>query len=259
MNNIKIIFFDIDGTLIDLKKKEASEKTLEALKKLRENGIKICIATGRAPVEIPKFKGVEFDAYLSFNGSYCFDKKRIIVDHSMAAADVQTIIRNAAKFGRPVALSTEDRIEANGKDRDLVEYFAMGKQVIKISEDFEAFSEKKIYQIMTSCRREEYAQMLEGTKNAEITAWWDRAVDIIPTNSGKGVAVSKVLEYYHILPREAMAFGDGNNDMEMLKTVGNGIAMGNASGELKDIADAVCGSVEDEGVYEYCKKLGMIG
>ena len=68
MNKPTIIFFDIDGTLLDFGKKDLSPKTREALLKLRENGIRICIATGRAPLAVPKFAGVEFDAYLTYNG-----------------------------------------------------------------------------------------------------------------------------------------------------------------------------------------------
>ena len=61
MNNIKIIFFDIDGTLIDMNKKQISAKMLETLIRLREKNIKICLATGRTPVSLPHLEGVEFD------------------------------------------------------------------------------------------------------------------------------------------------------------------------------------------------------
>lgn len=66
MSKIKIAFFDIDGTLIDMNKKKISEKIIYTLKELKANGIIICIATGRAPMTIPKFDGIEFDAYLAF-------------------------------------------------------------------------------------------------------------------------------------------------------------------------------------------------
>ena len=70
MNDIKIIFFDIDGTLVKLGAKDLSEKTVEALRRLQEKGIKLCIATGRSPAILPKL-AVEFDAFLTFNGSLC--------------------------------------------------------------------------------------------------------------------------------------------------------------------------------------------
>ena len=66
--------------------------------------------------------------------------------------------------------------------------------------------------------------------------------------------VEKVLEYYHLSKEEAMAFGDGNNDLEMLKTVGLAVAMENASKELKEAADVICGHVSEDGIYTYCKE-----
>lgn len=116
MNSIKIIFFDIDGTLIDMRTKRISEKMLETLIRLKENGIILCIATGRSPISLPYFEGVEFDAFLTFNGSYCFDKNHTIFSNPIPAEDVQTIIQNAAAIGRPVSLATKEKLAANGKD-----------------------------------------------------------------------------------------------------------------------------------------------
>ena len=78
MKNIKIVFFDIDGTLVPLDKDDISEKSVFALNKLQENGIKICVATGRAPIQLPKFRGINFDVYLNFNGSLVFNEKEDI-------------------------------------------------------------------------------------------------------------------------------------------------------------------------------------
>lgn len=68
----------------------------------------------------------------------------------------------------------------------------------------------------------------------------------------------KMLDYYNISPDQAMAFGDGTNDIEMLETVGHGIAMGNATQDVKAVANEICGSVQDDGIYEYCKKNELI-
>ena len=70
---IKIAFFDIDGTLVNMETKVMTQTTKDTLLALQKNGIKICIATGRGPAFIPDL-GIDFDAYLTFNGSYCFDK-----------------------------------------------------------------------------------------------------------------------------------------------------------------------------------------
>lgn len=258
MNDIKIIFFDIDGTLIDMNKKQISAKMLETLIRLREKNIKICLATGRTPVSLPHFEGVEFDAYLTFNGSYCYNAEQVIFSNPIPTQDVKTIIRNAASINRPVSLATKNRLAANGKDEDLEEYYSFAKLEVEIADDFEQVVHDEIYQIMLGCREKDYPQLLKNVHNARITAWWDRAADVIPSGSGKGTGIEKVLACYHINKSEAMAFGDGNNDMEMLQAVGLGVAMGNASEELKKTADDICGHVADDGIYHYCVASGLM-
>lgn len=78
MNKIRIAFFDIDGTLVDFHAKQISSKTLEALTRLRAGGVILCLATGRSPMTLPHFPGIEFDAFLTFNGSYCFDASQVL-------------------------------------------------------------------------------------------------------------------------------------------------------------------------------------
>ena len=73
MHKPRIIFFDIDGTLIDMEKKRITERTLDALRRLQQNGILLAIATGRSPLIVPKFDGVEFDVFLTYNGSFCYN------------------------------------------------------------------------------------------------------------------------------------------------------------------------------------------
>lgn len=258
MKDIKIIFFDIDGTLIDMKRKCISEKMLETLNRLKENGILICIATGRTPVSLPKFEGVEFDAFLTFNGSYCFNREQDIFSNPIPAADVQMILKNAAAINRPVSVATKTRLSANGKDADLVQYYAFAKLLVEVTEDFEEVVQEDIYQIMLGCTKEEYPALMKDVHQAKITAWWERAVDVIPASSGKGAGIAKILEYYHLDPSQAMAFGDGNNDIEMLQAVGTGVAMENASQQLKAVADDFCGHVAEDGIYHYCLKHGLI-
>lgn len=250
---IKIAFFDIDGTLVDLNKKVITPRMLDTLIQLKQKGLRICIATGRAPMTIPHFPGVDFDAYLAFNASYCYTKDTDIFRNPIPTSDVQTIIENATRIHRPVSLASATRLGANGKDQDLVEYYAFSKQEVEIAEDFEALAKEEIYQIMMGCYENEYASVLNSVKGAKITAWWSRAVDIIPANGGKGMGIEKVLAYYHLTKEQAIAFGDGTNDIEMLQAVGIGVAMGNATDNVKAAADDLCGNVADDGIYYYCK------
>lgn len=258
MEKIKIIFFDIDGTLIDMRTKRISEKMLETLIRLKQQGILLCIATGRSPVSLPHFEGVEFDAFLTFNGSYCFNKHQTIFSNPIPAEDVQTIIRNAAAIGRPVSLATRERLAANGQDADLREYYSFAHLELETAEDFEEVAAEEIYQVMLGCVEAEYPAVMKDVHHAKIAAWWDRAVDIIPSDGGKGIGVEKILEYYQLDRSQALAFGDGNNDIEMLQAVGTGVAMENASPQLKAAADAVCGHVAQDGIYHYCIRRGLI-
>lgn len=258
MNKIKIIFFDIDGTLIDMQKKEITERTVETLRRLQERGILLCIATGRTPMTVPRFEGVAFDAFLTFNGSYCYNQKEDIYANPIPAKDVKQLLANAAAMNRPVSIATRNRIAANGKDKDLADYFAIAKEEVVVADDFEQVAQEDVYQMMLGCIGEERVRLLEGVKNAKLAAWWDRAVDVIPGDSGKGIGVEQLLRYYHLDQSEAMAFGDGNNDIEMLQAVGAGVAMENASPELKAVATEICGHVAEDGIYHYCLEHGFI-
>ncbi len=258
MNNIRIAFFDVDGTLIDMQKKQISENTLKMLHALQKSGILICLATGRPPASLPKIEGVKFDAYLTCNGSLCYNDRGIIFRDPIPAADVRQVIRNAAALGRPVSLANSDRLAANGYDVDLADYYAIVRLKLTVAEDFEDVARGDVYQIMLGCRDYDYPALLQGTSGTTITASWDRAADIIPANSGKGTGVQKILEYYGLKKEEALAFGDGNNDLEMLQSVGTGVAMENASPKLKAVATDFCGHVAEDGIYHYCIRRGLI-
>jgi len=256
---IKIVFFDIDGTLVDIGARGMSPKTREALLRLKERGIKICVATGRSPVELPDFDGVEFDAYLTFNGSYCYDRQGTIFSNPIRKEDVVKVIENCTRMGRPVSLATRTRLAANGcDDPDLADYYAIPGLKLEVAEDFDEACREPVYQIMMGCRKEDHEAIIRGADGVKITAWWYRAADVIPANGGKGTGVQKVLEHYGLTRTEAMALGDGNNDIEMLETVGTGIAMGNGSDALKAVATDTCGPVSRDGVYYYCEAHGLI-
>lgn len=259
MQDTRILFFDIDGTLIDGKCNRLTEPTRQALCALRRRGVRLCIATGRAPMELPPFPGVAFDAFLTYNGSYCFAGERVIFSNPLDRADVQTIRRNAAALGRPLSLATRERLVSNGTDRDLEEYYAFAGAPVEVADDFdEVARNEEVYQIMMGCRRSDHAAILAGVRRARITAWWDRAVDIIPAQGGKGVAVARTLAWYGLAPEQAMAFGDGDNDREMLEAVGWGVAMQNGSPALRALADDVCGPVSEDGVAAYCRAKGLL-
>ena len=257
-SNIRIAFFDIDGTLIDMQRKQITEQTLETLRALQANGIRICIATGRGPHAVPKFPGVEFDAYLTYNGACCYTPEKQIFSMPIPREQVRRIIRNAAEMGHPSVVASYSCAIANGTEPDLDAYFGIAKVPVPVSERFEAAVSGEVYQLMIAVKQPEYERLLRDAPAAKIAAWWDRAVDVIPAAAGKGVGVAHVLAYFGLDRGQAIAFGDGNNDLEMIEAVGWGVSMGNGSPELKAAAQDVCGPVWDEGIHRYCLEKGLI-
>ena len=160
MPQTKIVFFDIDGTLIDMQAKKITPKMLETLHRLQDRGIKICIATGRSPMVLPKIDGVAFDAYLTFNGSLCYDRKGVIFSNPIPHKDVVRFIQNAAALGRPICVSTRDRLAANGTDTDLTDYFFIANEPVPVADDFDAVCAEDIYQLMLGCRPKDYWRLL---------------------------------------------------------------------------------------------------
>ena len=94
--------------------------------------------------------------------------------------------------------------------------------------------------------------------HCQYTRWHDLAIDIIPQNGGKQNGILEVLKNYHISIDETMAFGDGHNDIDMLKLVNIGIAMGNANDEVKEAADEVTDNIDHDGIYKALKKHHLI-
>ena len=255
MNQVKIIFFDIDGTLLEMGKTEITPNTRKALCSLKQNGIKICIATGRPFVTIPMFEGIVFDAILAFNGSFCVAGNQVVAKCPIPKEDVKKIIENAKRMERPVSIATAEEIVANGSDKDLEDYFAIAHHRVNVSEKFEEYVDKDVFQIMLGCDLEERKYILEGTKNAKLAAWWDRAIDIIPKEGGKGTAIEQVLAHYKFSKEEAIAFGDGENDISMFNTTPNSVAMGNALEYIKKQAKYITSSNDEDGVAKVLEKL----
>ncbi len=166
MNDIRIAFFDVDGTLSNMKTGRISAKTLECLHRLQARGVRICIATGRGPCLVPQLGDVRADAFLTCSGALCYDADGVIFSNPIPQPDVQRIIRNAAGIGRPVAVLTKERIAANALDADLIQYYAFADWQITAAPDFEAVSRQPVYQVVMSCLAADHAAILAGVENA---------------------------------------------------------------------------------------------
>ena len=253
MSRIKIAFFDIDGTIIPIGTGKVPPRAEETLFALQKAGILVCIATGPGPMTLPHFPRFRFDVHLTFNGSLCYNDREEIYSNPLAHDEVMQVLANTQKMGRPISIAGRSYCVGNGSSPDLQQYFDIAHEELKIDPHFSEKISGEVYQIMLACTPEEYDEVLKGTVNTKPAAWWDRAIDLVPADCGKGTGVRKILEYYGFSKDEAIAFGDGGNDIEMFHEVGHSVAMGNAADNVKAEADAVCGSVDDYGACTYCE------
>lgn len=258
MKHTQIAFFDIDGTLVDPATGSISPLTRQALAALKGKGIRLFVATGRPPASLPSMEDLPFEGFLTTNGALCYTKSEIIFSSPISRESVDKLIQNAAAIGRPVSLALADRLIANGYDRDLADYYGLCGLQLTVEENFDTLCRKDVYQVMLGCREEDHPAIVRGVEGVKIAISWDRAVDVIPTFGGKGAAIQKTLEHYHLTPDQAIAFGDSYNDIDMLQAVGTGVAMGNAADALKTVADHICAPVSQDGIYHFCRETGLI-
>ena len=258
MKQIKIIFFDIDGTLIDPQTGKISPLTAQALNRLREKGIKTCVATGRPPATLPDFGELKFDAMLTFNGALAYTDRQTVFSAPIPPESVQKVIANVTAMGRPVSVAVRDRLVANGWEQDLADYYTVARQELTVAEDFDEVCRGDVFQIMMGCREEDHPAIIRGVEGVKLAKSWERAADVISQYGGKGNGIRAVLKHFGLSPSQAMAFGDSYNDVEMLQAVGTGIAMGNATPGLKAVAGDVCLPVSQDGIYHYCLDHGLI-
>ena len=123
----------------------------------------------------------------------------------------------------------------------------------------DVYDGEQIYQV-TSYVTEKEAFQLEADlpDGCKMARWSDGGVDVIPADSGKTRGMEYFCAYYDIKPEETMAFGDAENDMDMLRYAGIGVAMGNAGARVKDVADYVTTDADEGGIERALRKFRLL-
>lgn len=247
---IKAVFFDVDGTLLSHELGMVPESTKKALMQLRRQGIKIFMATGRHTTEffdLP-LEGLEFDGYIILNGQICLDQDGEVLDQrAIHSEDVKKLLWEFEKKEVPVMIIEKDRMYIN-KVNDRVR---TAQQEISTSiPNIGKYQGDVISQFVIYLGEDEAKELLKSLSHCKMSRWNSYGFDIIPKEGGKVSGIEKILEHYGFGREEIMAFGDGENDMEMLKYAGIGVAMGNAEDEVKQCADYVTIGVSEDGVQK---------
>lgn len=256
----KAIFFDIDGTLVSFHTHRIPDSTIDALNELHRKGIKIFIATGRPKVLIDNLGDLKFDAYITVNGSYCFTAEgETIYKSSIPEDDIERLIAFHHTHPIPFVFVYDNEMfithinDAVLKVAELIEIPA--PRIAPIEEA----RGKEILQMMGYFTSNEETEMFRKVLvHCEPMRWYPLFTDIIAHGNSKSKGIDKVLEHYHIELKDTMAFGDGGNDIPMLKHVATGIAMGNAEAHVKAVADYITTSVDEDGIANGLKHFGLI-
>lgn len=259
---IKAAFFDIDGTLVSLKTKVYPPSTKEALSRLRASGVKCFVATGRSKFEIRSERlldGLEFDCFLTNNGqdAYAADGTLLYgkpLDPHEAAAVLDWAERNNHACWM---VSAERSALSFRSERVLQAMEAIHTQPPEVGDLREMLS-KPIYKIVLFLTREEMPAVMPCAPTSRTTQWYECGHDIISSDGGKCSAMLEILRRYGIAREASIAFGDSENDIEMLRGAGIGVAMGNATPDCLAAADYVTADCDDDGVQKALEHFGLI-
>lgn len=255
---IRAVFLDIDGTLLSHRTGEVPQSAKRALKLLRDKGIRIFTATGRHFLEIQELpvSDMEFDGHITLNGQLCLDGKgKVLFDAPIEERAVKAVLPVFDRKEIPVMLVEEHRIYLNYVNESVER---AQKAISTPVPETGVYTGNRVYQINFFTDRSKAKKLVAGMPECKMTCWHENAFDIIPKNGGKTVGIRKILESHQILPKETMAFGDGENDLEMLRFAGIGVAMGNAAEAVKEAADFVADDIDCGGVEKALGHFGLL-
>lgn len=257
----KLLFLDIDGTI--LKPDHTYEQsTKDAIVQLQQKGMEVFIATGRPLHEVMELANeLHVDSYIGYNGAYAVYHNETIIDEPMDAKSVKQMMQIAKENNHEMVLYTNGKNYFTSLDKPFVQTFIdtfqlkhndlytdeIADKVLGVTVMDIGPSEENLYEIDPDFRMSQVN--IDGIKNA---------YDIIRTNVNKGEAVNHILHLLQCTKEQAIAFGDGMNDKEMLLAVGDGFAMGNGDPELFQYAKHTTTDVTNAGIFNGLKTLELV-
>ncbi|MBC2270608.1 Cof-type HAD-IIB family hydrolase [Listeria welshimeri] len=264
------IILDIDGTLLNDDKK-ISPETKKALITAQQNGVKLILASGRPTtgmhlyaeqLEMKKYHGL----LVSYNGAKVVDcqTKEELFNQTLTIAEGKAVLEHMKQFEVKVMIDKDDYMYVNNvydcyityKDEEIniIQYESRGGNFkLCEKEDLAAFLDYRINKILTAgdpgYMQKNYQSMMapfKNTLNCVFTA--DFYFEFTAKNIDKAKALDTVLTPMGIHAENIIAFGDGHNDITMVKYAGTGIAMDNAVPELKAVANSITLSNNKDGI-----------
>ncbi|PRR83784.1 Cof-type HAD-IIB family hydrolase [Clostridium vincentii] len=279
----KIIFFDIDGTLVVCEGKEyVPDSAIEAIKAARRNGHLVYLCTGRSKAEIyPHILDIGIDGVIGAGGGYVEIEDEILYHKTVSDDSLKHLINYFEENSYDYYLESNKGLIASKNMISRVEFIIYGdyindpeakkrwdKQDSHFINALHKSNNMYLDDVNKVCFLENKNIPFENLKKefenefsiikCTVQAFGDESGELTVPGIHKATAIEVLIEHLGIEQKDTYAFGDGMNDAEMLEYVKVGIAMGNAKDGLKVIADEVCESQIDDGIYKAMKRHGLI-
>lgn len=254
----KILFFDVDGTLYNSEKiLPASAK--EALLEARRNGYEIAIATGRAPFMIQSLlEELDINTYVTFNGQYVVYRGEIVYTNGVEKDELSKIIAFGDARHEPVVFLDDQRMIASVGNNEMISESLNTLKYPYPNIDSTYYMQNEVYQTLIFMEEKDEHLYREAFPNVQFVRWHRYSCDILPKGGSKAAGIEKVLEKMGLTLNDAIAFGDGINDIEMLQAVGTGVAMGNGHERVKAVATHIAEHVDEDGLAKIMRQLNII-
>ncbi|WP_025025619.1 Cof-type HAD-IIB family hydrolase [Caldalkalibacillus mannanilyticus] len=254
----KIVFFDIDGTLVD-EEKRIPEDTKEAIRRLQQTDTIVAIATGRATWQLKEIvQQLEIDSFVCFNGACAIYQGETIFEKYIDAPLLTLLEKRAQEKKHPLVYMNHDEYWTNMDRHPYVEEAFANLRTGSPAFLPEYSKEALVHQVMLHCPVEEEEEYHQLHEELCFVRWHPYSMDILLRGVTKAKGIEMMLQHLGISPEEAIAFGDALNDREMLTYVGMGIAMGNALDEVKSMANMVTRPVDAGGIKYALEQLHLI-
>ncbi len=255
---IKAVFLDIDGTLLSHKSHRIPPSTVSGLAQARRNGVKVVVATGRHAMELDVLEapGLAYDGYIILNGQVCMDENlEIFSEVGITGEDLDNLISIYEGKELPVLLIGRDSLYINFTDENVRKIQA---EMPAAKPGERTWAGEDILMASVYGPREKDSELAAIFHGLKLARWHSLAADLVPEGSGKVKGVEQFLRRFDISRDEIMAFGDEENDIDMLQYAGIGVAMGNGSASAKEAADYVTEDIDEDGVYLALQHFGVI-
>lgn len=256
---IKAAFFDIDGTLVDFGEKEINDEVLGSLYRLRERGVKLFICSGRPPGLLHNLRDFPFDGYCCMNGSAVFLDGEMVYSHPIDPEDAMKIAEILELNGISAASFLEKDVYVNCESDIYKKVTALLRiPPLEVKSALET-SVNPVYEFTIYMTKAEEEKLFRPfLKNVSFPRWNPAFADVIRSDTDKASAMEFLIERLGILPEETIAFGDGGNDVLMIKSAGIGVAMGNADAYVRSQADFVADTASNNGVVKALRHFGLV-